>query len=71
MDAIKNAANSVSETVQGTGATAQKEAGKNKAEDSNAPIGERAEGAKDAVTNKFEEQKHETKSEADKQAAKN
>ncbi|KAL8809969.1 MAG: hypothetical protein Q9223_005067 [Gallowayella weberi] len=71
MDTIKNAASSVSESIQGTGATAQKEAGKDTAKDSSAPIGERAEGAKDAVSNKFEEQKHETKSEADKQAAKN
>ncbi|KAL8680698.1 MAG: hypothetical protein Q9224_002250 [Gallowayella concinna] len=71
MDTIKNAASSVSETVQGTGATAQKEAGKSKAEDSQAPLGERASGAKDAVSNKMEETKHETKSEADKQAAKN
>ncbi|KAL8852968.1 MAG: hypothetical protein Q9221_002218 [Calogaya cf. arnoldii] len=41
------------------------------AKDSNASLGDRATAAKDAAGNKMEEQKHDTKSEADKQAAKN
>ncbi|KAL8918825.1 MAG: hypothetical protein Q9172_005259 [Xanthocarpia lactea] len=71
METIKNAGNSVVESVQGTGATAQKEGNKEVARDSNQSLGERATAAKDAASNKMEEQKHETKSEADKQAAKN
>ncbi|KAL8659804.1 MAG: hypothetical protein Q9226_000232 [Calogaya cf. arnoldii] len=77
MDTIKNAASSVSETVQGSGATAQKEGNKSMralfipltcrtltdnvdvAEDSNQGLGTRATAAKDAVSNKMDEQKHE------------
>ncbi|CAO1598464.1 MAG: hypothetical protein LQ349_006819 [Xanthoria aureola] len=70
MDSIKNAGQSVMESVQGTGATAQKEGNKEVAKDSNQGIGERATAAKDALGNKMDEQQHEAKSEADKQAAK-
>ncbi|KAI4260502.1 MAG: hypothetical protein L6R42_004016 [Xanthoria sp. 1 TBL-2021] len=68
---FRNAGSSAMESIQGTGATAQKEGNKEVAKDSNQGIGERATAAKDAVGNKMDETKHETKSEADKQAAKN
>ncbi|KAL9037477.1 MAG: hypothetical protein Q9180_003422 [Flavoplaca navasiana] len=71
MDTIKNAASSVSESVQGTGATAQKEGNKEVMKDDNQGMTERATAAKDAASNKMEETSHNTKSEADKQAAKN
>ncbi|KAL8673116.1 MAG: hypothetical protein Q9168_002448 [Polycauliona sp. 1 TL-2023] len=71
METIKNAANSASETLQGRSAEAQKEGNKNVAEDSNQSVGNRATAAKDAVSNKMSETSHDTKSEADKQAAKN
>lgn len=41
MESIKNAANSVSESIQGAGATASKEANKEVAKDSNASAGTR------------------------------
>ncbi|KAL8866800.1 MAG: hypothetical protein Q9198_008753 [Flavoplaca austrocitrina] len=71
MDTIKNAASSVSESIQGTGATAQKEGNKEVMKDDNQGITERATAAKDAASNKMDETSHNTKSEADKQAAKN
>ncbi|KAI4219064.1 MAG: hypothetical protein L6R36_008587 [Xanthoria steineri] len=58
------------ESVQGAGATAQKEGNKEVAKDSNQGIGERATAAKDALGNKMDEQQHEAKSTADKEAAK-
>ncbi|KAL8766647.1 MAG: hypothetical protein Q9209_006630 [Squamulea sp. 1 TL-2023] len=71
METVKNAASSVSETIQGSGATAKKEGNKEVMKDDSQGIGERATAAKDAASNKMEETKHDTKSEADKQAAKN
>jgi hypothetical protein len=41
MESVKHAANYASESVKGTGATAQKEANKDVAKDSNAGIGDR------------------------------
>ncbi|EPS33578.1 Glucose-repressible protein [Penicillium oxalicum] len=70
METVKNAANYVSETIQGTGATAQKETNKNVAKDSDASLGTRAEAAKDAVVNKKDETVHDTKADTHKEAAK-
>ncbi|KAL8723771.1 MAG: hypothetical protein Q9225_000066 [Loekoesia sp. 1 TL-2023] len=56
---IRNLANQASETVQGATSTASKETNKNVAKDSDAPLGSRAEAAKDAVGDKVDEQKHE------------
>ena len=41
MDTIKNAGNYVSDKIQGTGATASKEANKEVAKDSNVGVGDR------------------------------
>ena len=70
MESIKNAANYVSETVQGAGATASKETNKEVAKDNNASLGSRATAAKDAVGDKFDEQKHNTNADVHKEAAK-
>ncbi|KAL2044579.1 hypothetical protein ABVK25_012356 [Lepraria finkii] len=58
MDAAKNAANSVTDTVKGTLDTTSKEANKNVAKDSDASVGTRAEATKDAVGDKANEIKH-------------
>ncbi|KAJ5633905.1 Glucose-repressible protein [Penicillium herquei] len=70
METVKNAANYVAESVQGTGATASKEANKNVAKDSDAGLGTRAQAAKDAVSDKVDETKHDTKADVHKEAAK-
>ncbi|KAL8933783.1 MAG: hypothetical protein Q9216_006214 [Gyalolechia sp. 2 TL-2023] len=59
MQNIKNAANYVSETVQGTGAEASKEANKSIAKDSNVPIGTRARAAGDMLSDKMDQHSHE------------
>jgi hypothetical protein len=59
----QNAANYVSESVQGAGATASKEANKNVAKDSDASLGSRATAAKDAVFDKKDEKSHDIKGE--------
>ncbi|MCJ1263895.1 Glucose-repressible protein [Lobaria immixta] len=64
MDTLKNAVNQASETVQGRGAEAKKEGNKEIAKDDNLSIGDRASGAKDAIGNKVDETKHDTKSDA-------
>jgi len=69
MDTIKNTANYVSDKVQGVTSEASKEANKNVAKDSDASVGTRAEAAKDAVGDKFDQSKHEASGEAHKQAA--
>jgi len=56
----------VSESVQGTGATASKEANKGVAKDSDASLGSRASAAKDAVGDKFDESSHNTKADVHK-----
>jgi len=66
----RNAANYVSETVQGAGATTSKEANKNVAKDSNASISTRAQAAGDAIGDKFDEQAHNRKADVHEQAAK-
>ncbi|KAJ9652607.1 Glucose-repressible protein [Neophaeococcomyces mojaviensis] len=70
METIKNAANYVSESIQGAGATASKEANKNVAKDSNANLTTRAQAAGDAVSDKFDEQTHNRKADVHEHAAK-
>jgi len=70
METIKNAANYVSESIQGTGAEASKEANKNVAKDSGANVSTRASAAKDALIDKKDEKAHDTKADVHKEAAK-
>ena len=56
---FRNAANYVSETVQGGASETSKEVNKNVAKDSQAPIDTRATAAKDALGDKFDQHKHE------------
>ncbi|OBT82609.1 hypothetical protein VE02_07971 [Pseudogymnoascus sp. 03VT05] len=70
METIKNAANYVSETVQGKGAEASKEANKTVAKDNDASLSSRATAAKDAVGDKFDETGHNTQADVHKEAAK-
>jgi len=70
MQTVTDAANYVSETVQGAGSTASKEANKNVAKDSDASVTSRLSAGKDAVGDKFDEQKHETKADVHKESAK-
>ncbi|KAK5071324.1 Glucose-repressible protein [Lithohypha guttulata] len=70
METIKNAANYVSESIQGAGATASKEGNKNVAKDSNASLSTRAQAAGDAVSDKFDEQAHNRKADVHNEAAK-
>lgn len=61
----------VSETVQGGGATASKEANKATAKSENASASTRLGAAKDAVGDKINEVKHDASAEVNKQKAKN
>merc|ERR1712134_240277 len=70
MDSVKNAANSAAETVQQGLRGTSKEANKEVAKDSNAPVGTRASAAKDAVSDKAQEEKHSGKSEATSRTSK-
>ncbi|CAG7936947.1 unnamed protein product [Penicillium salamii] len=70
METVKNAANYVAESVQGTGAEASKEANKGVAKDSDASLTSRATAAKDAVVDKKDEKSHDVKADVHK-AAKN
>ncbi|KAJ5333456.1 putative Glucose-repressible protein [Penicillium brevicompactum] len=70
METVKNAANYVSESVQGGGATASKEANKGVAKDNDASLTSRASAAKDAVIDKKDEKSHDVKADANKEAAK-
>ncbi|TVY71415.1 Glucose-repressible protein [Lachnellula suecica] len=65
-----NAANYVSESVQGTGAEASKEANKSVAKDNDASLSSRATAAKDAVVDKKDETSHNTKADVHKESAK-
>ncbi|KAF2705463.1 glucose-repressible gene protein [Pleomassaria siparia CBS 279.74] len=67
---LQNAANYVSESVQGGGATASKEANKEVAKDNDASLGSRASAAKDAIGDKADESSHNTKADVHKEAAK-
>ncbi|KFX96810.1 hypothetical protein V490_03126 [Pseudogymnoascus sp. VKM F-3557] len=70
METIKNAANYVSETVQGAGSEASKEANKSVAKDNDASLTSRATAAKDALGDKIDESSHNTKADVHKEAAK-
>jgi len=63
---LQNAANYVSESVQGAGATASKEANKQVAKDSDASLSSRATATKDAVGDKVDESSHNTKADVHK-----
>lgn len=63
---IKNAANYVSESVHGTGASASKEANKNVAKHSDASLGSRATAAKDTAVDKKNEKSHDVRADANK-----
>ncbi|KAK0752380.1 glucose-repressible protein grg-1 [Schizothecium vesticola] len=69
METIKNAGNYVSDKIQGTGATASKEANKNVAKDSHVAAGDRLHAAGSAVSDKIDETKHDASAEANKQKA--
>ncbi|MDI1485878.1 MAG: hypothetical protein OHK93_004067 [Ramalina farinacea] len=69
MDTIKNAANSVSETVQGGASQASKEGNKHIAKDGNNDMSTRATAAKDMVGDKLDQKKHETNSNIAQQKA--
>ncbi|OQD90671.1 hypothetical protein PENANT_c001G10639 [Penicillium antarcticum] len=70
MDTVKNAANYVAETVQGTGAEASKETNKQVAKDDDAKITTRATAAKDALVDKKDEKSHDTKADVHKEQVK-
>ncbi|TPX12650.1 uncharacterized protein E0L32_000827 [Thyridium curvatum] len=69
MDSIKQAANYVSDSVKSATYGASKEANKEVAKDSNAPVGTRVEAGFDALKDKSNEHKHDASAEANKQAA--
>ncbi|KAL9129169.1 MAG: hypothetical protein Q9217_002309 [Psora testacea] len=60
METIKNAANSASETLQGAASGTSKEANKHVAKDGNNSMSTRASAAKDMVSDKIDQKKHET-----------
>ncbi|KAF4585561.1 glucose repressible protein Grg1 [Ophiocordyceps camponoti-floridani] len=68
MESIKQGANYVAETVQQATSGASKEANKQVAKDSDAGLGTRASAAKDALSDKASETKHDAKGEAHKQS---
>ncbi|KAJ5769936.1 uncharacterized protein N7511_001987 [Penicillium nucicola] len=70
METVKNAANYVAETVQGTGAEASKETNKHVAKNDDAKISTRATAAKDALVDKKDETVHDTKADVHKEQAK-
>ncbi|KAK2595443.1 hypothetical protein QQS21_006853 [Conoideocrella luteorostrata] len=70
MESVKQAANYVSETVQGAVSGASHEANKNVAKDSNVATTTRLSAAKDAVGDKFEQKGHDAKADVHKEAAK-
>ena len=67
MESIKQAANYVSESVQGATSQASKETNKEVAKDSHANVGTRASAAKDAVGDKINQSGHEAKADVHKQ----
>ncbi|GAO15796.1 uncharacterized protein UV8b_03081 [Ustilaginoidea virens] len=67
MDAVKQGATYVSETVKQATSGVSKETNKEVAKDSDASIGTRASAAKDALGDKVNEHKHEGKAAAHKQ----
>ncbi|KAF7541060.1 hypothetical protein G7Z17_g12049 [Cylindrodendrum hubeiense] len=71
MESAKQAFNYVAETVQGAASGVSKEANKEVAKDSNAPIGTRVSAAADALGDKVDQSTHENKAEVHKNIAKN
>ncbi|PWN31404.1 uncharacterized protein FA14DRAFT_95294 [Meira miltonrushii] len=71
MESLKNTANYVKDSVSEYSSTASKEANKEVAKDSNASLGTRAEAAKDALSEKIDEQKNSASAEINKEKAKN
>jgi hypothetical protein len=69
-NSINNAANYVSETLQGHSAAASKEANKQQAKGNTADdsISGRASGALGAVSDKFDQSKHEASAKANKES---
>merc|ERR1711868_287201 len=70
VNSAKNAANYVSETIQGNSATASKGANKEQAKGNvpgNDSLADRASGALDAAGDKVDEKKHETSAKANKE----
>ncbi|KAH8663932.1 glucose-repressible gene protein [Xylariales sp. PMI_506] len=70
MDKVQNAANYVKDSVNSATSTGSKEANKQVAKDNDASIGTRAGAAKDALGDKFDEQKHSASADVHKEAAK-
>ncbi|KEY66851.1 hypothetical protein S40285_06844 [Stachybotrys chlorohalonatus IBT 40285] len=70
MESIKQAANYVSESVQGATSNVSKEANKEVAKDNNVNVGTRLSATKDALGDKIDQTTHENKAEAHKQYAK-
>ncbi|KAL2203296.1 hypothetical protein CC79DRAFT_1373440 [Sarocladium strictum] len=68
MESIKQAANYVSETVQGATSGASKEANKQVAKDGNVDASTRLTAAKDALGDKVEESGHNSKADVHKEA---
>ncbi|SPN98930.1 probable glucose repressible protein Grg1 [Cephalotrichum gorgonifer] len=66
METAKNAANYVSESIQGATSGASKETNKNVAKNDNASAGTRASAAKDAIGDKFNESSHNAKADVNK-----
>ncbi|CAI6333012.1 unnamed protein product [Periconia digitata] len=68
-NSVTNAANYVSETIQGKGAEASKEANKEQAKGNagDTTLGGRASGALGAASDKLDQHKHETSSKANKE----
>ncbi|KHN93697.1 glucose repressible protein Grg1 [Metarhizium album ARSEF 1941] len=67
MESLKQGANYVSEQAKKATTGTSKEANKNIAKDSDAPVGDRVSAAKDTVADKSKEQQHDVKAEAHKQ----
>ncbi|KFX93343.1 hypothetical protein O988_06861 [Pseudogymnoascus sp. VKM F-3808] len=70
METVKDAANYVAESAQGTGAKASKEGNKQVVKDSDGSLSSRASAAKDAVVDKKDETSHNTKADVHKEATK-
>ncbi|MCJ1330004.1 Glucose-repressible protein [Thelotrema lepadinum] len=70
MDTIKNSANYVSDKVQEATSGTSKEANKQVAKDSNAPLGTRFDAGKDAVSDKVDESSHGASASLNKEQAK-
>ncbi|KAG6293768.1 hypothetical protein E4U09_002852 [Claviceps aff. purpurea] len=70
MESVKQAANYVSETVQGAVSGTSHETNKEVAKDGNASAGTRLTAAKDAIGDKMDQKSHDTKADVHKEASK-